>query len=112
MWSVSLLASLLINLSSQGQIDDMLFAGDNIYLNSFCLKKKELSIYLFIFGFPLGLPGCVDLSLWELLLLQRRALECSGFSVAVACGRLSEDLVVVADSLSCPVDVKSSPTRD
>ena len=40
---------LLINLSSQGQIDDMLFAGDNIYLNSFCLKKKNRFIYLFIY---------------------------------------------------------------
>lgn len=28
---------LLINLSNQYQINDMLFVGDNIYLNSFCV---------------------------------------------------------------------------
>ena len=52
---------LLINLSSQGQIDDMLFAGDNIYLNSFCLKKKkDLSTYLFIFVCTGASLLCVD----------------------------------------------------
>ena len=51
---------LLINLSSQGQIDDMLFAGDNIYLNSFCFKKKDLSTYLFIFVYTGASLLCVD----------------------------------------------------
>ena len=40
---------LLINLSSQSQIDDMLFAGDNIYLNSFCFKKIDLYLLIFVY---------------------------------------------------------------
>ena len=68
---------LLINLSSQGQIDDMLFAGDNIYLNSFCLKKKK-KIYLLIYLFlsTLGLPCCA----WTVFSCAAWASHCGGFS--------------------------------
>ena len=66
---------LLINLSSQGQIDDMLFAGDNIYLNSFCLKKKELP-FIYLFLASLGLPGCA----WTFFSCTAPASHCGSFS--------------------------------
>jgi len=65
---------LLINLSSQSQIDDMLFAEDNIYLNSFCFKKKDLSTYLFL-STP-GLPCCAR----TFFSCTARASHCGGFS--------------------------------
>ena len=82
---------LLINLSSQSQIDDILFAGDDTYLNSFCFKKKRF-IYLFLAA--LGLPCCAWTSFsvalhgaliaW-CLLPQRQALGAPA-SVVVVCG--------------------------
>ena len=81
---------LLINLSSQGQIDDMLFAGDNIYLNSFCLKKKELRlfIYFWLHWVFLAVRGPSSVALHRLLIVGASPVAeagsgCSGFS---SCG--------------------------
>ena len=68
---------LLINLSSQSQIDDILFAGDNIYLNSFCFKKKRLFI-----------SGCTGASLLRVDLLQLRCMGLSLRGISRRRGRL------------------------